>query len=467
MRQRSRGIALALTGLGAASLAGCSGGGDDGASTGAAPTTPAGPRLEALDGDTRTPVADAMVTVFTKAGTQPAVEIADVRALPADATRVRVDARGYTVGQAAVTAGGATVRVLMYRPALQSPEYGGGPARTRYVPAVKAGPPGTRKPRWTFDGRTLIEFPPAVRNGLAVFGVNSGRVFALDARTGKVRWARRQRSYIASTPAIAGPRVYVTSMDGMFTAYRVSDGKKTFQFSTGGSPVESSPLVVDDLAYFGTWKGTLYAVNLRTGKPRWTFQAAADIKASAVLAGKNIVVGDYAGNVYALNPRTGAQAWRASVGKRFYGGAGFSDGTVVIGDVGGAVIALDAATGRERWRHSTGGAYVYGSPAIADGTVFIGDFNGRFMALRLATGTQKWSFDAGGRISGSATVVGDTVYTSVLTRPGEPKRTFGLSRRTGAVVFRSDDGRYSPAVGAGNTLFLVGTRRLYAYPAAP
>ncbi|MCB0881628.1 MAG: PQQ-binding-like beta-propeller repeat protein [Thermoleophilia bacterium] len=467
MRRRSPGIALALAGLGAAALAGCSGGGDGAASTNATSTAPAGPQLEALDGDTRKPVAGAMVTVFTKKGKQTPVEIADVRSLPAAATRVRVDAAGYTVGQAAVAKDGGPVRVLMYRPALQSPEYGGGPARTRYVPAVKVPRPGNRKPRWTFDARTLIEFPPAVKNGLAVFGVNSGRVFALDARTGKVRWARRQKSYIASTPAIAGPRVYVTSMDGMLTAYRVNDGKKTFQFSTGGSPVESSPLVVGDLAYFGTWKGTLYAINLRTGKPKWTFQAAADIKASAVLAGGNIVVGDYAGNVYALNPRTGAQVWRASVGQRFYGGAGFANGTVVIGDVGGAVIALDAADGREKWRHSTGGAYVYSSPAIADGTVYIGDFNGRFMALSLANGAQRWSFDAGGRISGSATVVGDTVYTSVLTRPGEPKRTYGLSRRTGREVFRTDDGRYSPAVAAGTTLFLVGTRRLYAYPAAP
>ncbi|MNC89613.1 hypothetical protein D3C83_55760 [compost metagenome] len=74
-----------------------------------------------------------------------------------------------------------------------------------------------------------------------------------------------------------------------------------------------------------------------------------------------------------------------------------------------------------------------------------------------------WSFDAGQRISGSATVVDDVVYTAVLYRPGEARRTFGLDVRTGAVRYAGADGRYSPAVAAGRTLILVGTRLLYAF----
>jgi outer membrane protein assembly factor BamB len=80
----------------------------------------------------------------------------------------------------------------------------------------------------------------------------------------------------------------------------------------------------------------------------------------------------------------------------------------------------------------------------------------------------RWSFDANERISGSATVVGDVVYTSVLYREGAPRRTYGLDVRTGAVRYETDDGRYSPAVGAGRTLYMVGVRTLDAYrPATP
>ena len=77
----------------------------------------------------------------------------------------------------------------------------------------------------------------------------------------------------------------------------------------------------------------------------------------------------------------------------------------------------------------------------------------------------RWTFDVGGRISGSATVVDGVVYTARLYAPGQARRTYGLDARTGAVRYETDDGRYSPAVGAGRTLYLVGTRRLYAHPA--
>jgi outer membrane protein assembly factor BamB len=353
--------------------------------------------------------------------------------------------------------------VEMYDPRLQSPEYGGDQNRTRYVPAVKV-PPPDGPPAWTFDGRTLIEFPPAVRNGLVVFGTNSGRVFALDADTGDVRWARRQKGEIAATPAITQDAVYVASMDGVLSAYGLA-GTHRWDFSTSGSPIESSPLVVDGLVYVGAHDGRLRAVDAQTGKERWSFQASGDIKGSAALANGAIVVGDYAGNVHALDPRSGAVRWTFTGGVRFYGGPAVSGDTIVIGDVGGAVVALDARTGAQRWRHSTGGAYVYSTPAIADGAAYIGSYNGSFQALDLATGSVRWSFDVGGRISGSATVVDGVVYVARLYAPGQSRATYGLDTRTGAVRYETDDGRYSPAVGAGRTLYLVGTRLLHAHPA--
>src|SRR5262249_61126203 len=102
----------------------------------------------------------------------------------------------------------------------QRPAHGPNPQRTRSVAAVHAPPPNGEKPTWTFDGRPLLEFPPAVDGGVAVVGTNSGRVFALEARTGQVIWAHRQKGYIAATPAIAGGRVYIASMDGRLTCYR-------------------------------------------------------------------------------------------------------------------------------------------------------------------------------------------------------------------------------------------------------
>ena len=418
--------------------------------------------VQVVDGDTGRPVrahiralgrGDAVTQLETDGGGRAVV--------PPGTRAVRAFVRGHSIGRARVTKGSAEVKV--FRKALQSPEYGGGPRRTRYVPAARPPLPRAR-PTWRFNAKTLIEFPPAVRNGLVVFGVNSGRVFALDAHTGQVKWARRHKGEIASSPSMVDGRVYVSSMDGRVIAYREADGRPVWSFSTGGSPIESSPLVVDERVIVGDWGGRVYSIDARNGRVVWTFQAAGDVKASAALGGQTLVVGDYAGRIYGIDFRTGKPRWERALGARFYGGAAVSGGRAVIGDVGGDVIALDLATGQERWRHRMGD-FVYASPAVADGTVYIGSYTGRFDALALADGSQRWSFDAGERISGSATVVGDVVYTSVLSKRGAPRRTFALDRRTGAVRWQNADGRYSPAVAAGAGLFLVGTNRLYAYVA--
>jgi len=208
----------------------------------------------------------------------------------------------------------------------------------------------------------------------------------------------------------------------------------------------------------------MYKLNAKTGRLQCSFQAADDIKGSPAKYGDNIIFGDYSGNVYSMRRSNCETTWRVSAGSRFYGGPGVSGETVVLGDVGGGVVALNAATGARRWRVATGD-YVYSSPAIANGVVFIGSYDQKLRALRLSDGREMWSFNAGGRISGSASVVGNTVYVSVLARPGEQDRTYGLNVRTGRKVWTLDDGRYSPAVGAGRTIFITGRTQLYAYRA--
>lgn len=444
---------------------------DEGAKT-TAPTTTAPPapsgaavnseaRVVVRDGDAGGPVEGIEVLGFG-----PGVQVSAVTdaggnvTLPGDIRLVRTEPGRFGAARARVVDDAAELD--LYDPDLQSPEYGGGPDRDRFLPDVAVGVPDG-PPDWTFESRVLIEFPPAVSDGLLVVGTNSGRVFAMDSDTGALRWARRMRGNIAASPAIADGVVYMPAMSGTLAAYRAADGKLLWEFSNGGSPIESSPLVVDGRVYVGAHNGLLYALDAATGDRVWSYQAPGDIKGSAALSGDNIVVGDYAGQVHAVDRRTGSAVWRVPVGARIYGGPGVSGDTLVVSDIGGSVVALDAATGAERWRHSTGGAFVYASPAIASGSVFLGAFDGRFRALDLATGAVRWTADAGGRVGGSATVVGDVVYGSVLYRPGEARRTFGLDTATGEVRFESADGRYSPAVAAGNMLFLIGTRKVYAY----
>ena len=175
--------------------AGCGGGGSAGTATANAPAPPAPDQgtlaVRVQDGDRGTPVAGARVVAFRSdsvVGTA-ATDAAGRADVPAG-TRL-VEVREGPVGRPGVRARRARERGAL-RPRPPEP----GVRRRSGAHAQCAGRVrgSARRPAglWTFESRTLIEFPPAVDNGLVVVGVNSGRVYGLNAGTGRIIWARRR-----------------------------------------------------------------------------------------------------------------------------------------------------------------------------------------------------------------------------------------------------------------------------------
>ena len=381
--------------------------------------------------------------------------------------------------QAITSATPRRVVVDLYDPALQSPQYGDNTRRTRFNPKLTLPPPRAgQKPVWEHTGKALIEFPPVVWQGTAVFANNVGTVFAYDVnpparRPQRPRWSIRstQRGKLmAASPAIypkgTDATVIVAGMDGMVNSYnlRTAGRRQAWNrpFSTGGSPIETSPLIVGKSVYVGDHNGNVYRLNADTGVQQCGYHASGAVKGSAAQYGDNIVFADYNGTVYSMRARDCTIVWQRHVGKRFYGGPGVSGSTIVLGDVGGAVYGISADTGNVLWTQRTGDM-VYSSPAIADGVAYIGSYDHYLRALRLKDGKELWRFDVGGRISGSASVIGNTVYVARLAARGQSDATYAINTTTRKVVWQSSDGRYSPAVGAGRTLFIVGRTSLSAY----
>ncbi len=79
--------------------------------------------------------------------------------------------------------------------------------------------------------------------------------------------------------------------------------------------------------------------------------------------------------------------------------------------------------------------------------VFFGSYDGTFYALDAKSGKQRWTHRSGGKISGSPTIVGDTVYFADLGLA----RTIGLNTASGKVAFRYDIGAYDPVISDGGT----------------
>jgi len=82
---------------------------------------------------------------------------------------------------------------------------------------------------------------------------------------------------------------------------------------------------------------------------KWKFPTGDRIVSSPVLANNIVYFGGDDGNIYAVNANTGAQIWKYPTGGPVPATPAVSDGTLYAGSYDGKFYALDAKTGLTKW----------------------------------------------------------------------------------------------------------------------
>jgi outer membrane protein assembly factor BamB len=359
------------------------------------------------------------------------------------------------------------------------PLYGYDLGRTRYLPDVKIRPPFVRA--WTRPGSHLIEFQPVLASGRLFYQKNNGEIYSISAATGRVRWRRHIGGLSASAPAVGGGKVYAVVNKGSASGGIAGAGRGrlvALDASTGqirwsrqlASASESSPLATQGRIYIGSQDGTVYCVLATSGRVVWRYRAGGAVKAGIALSNKRLVVAAYGGTVTALRAGSGSVIWRSGTSGRSFGRAGNFYGTpavafgrVYAGNTDGRVYSFAASSGKLAWAHSTGN-YVYGAPAVADvpgmkPAVFVGSYSGQFMALDARSGSVIWSKGGFGKISGAGSVIGDVVYFSSLSQ----RRTYALGARTGRTLWSLGKGAFNPAISDGIRVYITGYGSEYGF----
>jgi outer membrane protein assembly factor BamB len=348
------------------------------------------------------------------------------------------------------------------------PLFGRVPARTHYLPMQTRSLDPPLKQAWAVNTHALIEFPPAIHDGVAYLINKYGNGKAVRLRDRKVLWeldvrpSDKGKPNFVTDPVYYRGALYEAFLTGDLAAGDAKTGKKLWVRKLHAH-LESSPLAVDGRLYLGTDTTNVLALRASDGRTLWSFNAPGAIKASPSYHDGNVFAADYQSSVFALDAKTGEPVWRTNTSRvPPYGSGGFfSSPAIAFGRAyaardDGTVYAFDEKTGKVDWSFDAGG-YVYGSPAVArvPGTplsVYIGAENGRFFALDARTGKPRWRYDVGGPIPGTATVIGHTVYTSSF----KTQETTGLDARTGKRIFHIEQAGYTPMVSDGKRLFLVG-----------
>jgi outer membrane protein assembly factor BamB len=210
-----------------------------------------------------------------------------------------------------------------------------------------------------------VKSSPVLANDLLLVGSYDTHLYALDSRTGKLRWKLQTNGPVHATPAVYNGVVYITGCDENFRAVRLTDGATLFKIPTGAY-TGASPAIDGERAYFGTFNYEVLGVSLRAKRIVWRYN----------------------------NPGHEFP---------FYSSAAVIDGRVIVGGRDKSVHAIDAATGKAVWTFTTR-ARVDSSPAIAAGRVYVGSSDGHLYGLDAKSGLKQWEFDAGAAITSSPAI---------------------------------------------------------------
>ena len=116
-------------------------------------------------------------------------------------------------------------------------------------------------------------YSSASSDGRRLFAVaRTGRLVALDVRTGDTLWSYRTGALTYATPAVAEGRVYVVDLSGDVVALRAGDGKRLWSAHVAGR-ILAPALVVGRLVFFSTLSGRTYAVRAEDGRTVWQLGA--------------------------------------------------------------------------------------------------------------------------------------------------------------------------------------------------
>jgi outer membrane protein assembly factor BamB len=348
------------------------------------------------------------------------------------------------------------------------PFFGRIPERTHYLPERRRALDPPLRRAWTISTHALIEFPPAVANGIAYVVDKFGNAKAVRLRDRKVLWERITDPRNSGKPTDVTAPVYHRGMvffvyvDGHVVAADAKTGKPVWTRRLPGH-LESSPMAVGGRLYLGTDTTNVVALRASDGTVLWQFNSPGAIKASPSYHDGRVYVADYEGGMFCLDARSGRLLWRTNTTRvppfgegGFYSSPAVAFGRVYAGRDDGTIFAFDAETGRVEWSFPTNN-FVYGSPAVArvpgtPPTVYIGSYDEHLYALDARTGKREWRYDVGGPVPGTATVIGHTVYTSSF----KTREAIGIDVRTHRRTFHMRQAGYTPMVSDGRRLYLIG-----------
>lgn len=206
---------------------------------------------------------------------------------------------------------------------------------------------------WQFPGNGAPLTSPVVADGLVVFGSGDHHVYALDAKTGAVKWTGTTGYVFTADPAIGNGVVVIGDQGGNIDGFDLKTGKSLWSFPAG--TIDVAAVIAGNAAYLVSEDHSVYALNIANGQQVWQYSMDDYAEYAPLLAGDLVVAANRAGQLVALDATTGKLAWQTDLNGTPFSKPEFwpAEKAIVLKIGDHAVAAFDVATGKTLWLYET------------------------------------------------------------------------------------------------------------------
>ncbi len=233
---------------------------------------------------------------------------------------------------------------------------------------------------WQFPGNGAALTTPVVADNRVVFGSGDHNLYALDAKTGAVKWTATNGYIFTATPLLDDGIVVIGDQGGNIGGFDLASGKSLWSFIAGA--INTAATSRAGCAYLTSADRSVYALNIKSGQRRWQYGMHGYSDYSPVVAGALIIVANRAGELLGLDAQTGTLIWQTELGGTPFSQPIFWPHTnaIVLKIDDHQIGAFDAASGKIRWLYTT--KPIVTSPVMNDNSITVATSAGDVVALQ-------------------------------------------------------------------------------------
>ena len=237
------------------------------------------------------------------------------------------------------------------------------------------------------------------RQVLAV--TREGEVFSLDAENGETRWRQKMGTEILARPVLSEKQVLLRSGDGQVIGADPDSGSILWRVRRSVPALTvrglSAPLIIDNVALIGFASGRLSGIEVESGAELWSariFRARGsnevnrlvDIDSDPYKMGDRLIIAGFQAQISALSLKTRRIEWDSDYSTlRPMSSVG---DTLLVTTDDGSVSGLDIRTGLQLWEvGALRGRGVSGPLGLGqNGLTVVGDYKGLLYLIDAASG---------------------------------------------------------------------------------